>query len=58
MRLVHEMKDDAESFHRYFRMDKQHFDWLLSRIADKIVKQNTPFRVPIAPEIRLALTLW
>uniref|UniRef100_A0A1B6F9V5 Uncharacterized protein n=1 Tax=Cuerna arida TaxID=1464854 RepID=A0A1B6F9V5_9HEMI len=51
------LRDDGDNFFSYFRMSIPTFDKLLTYIKDDIVKIDTRFRIRIAPEERLAVTL-
>lgn len=56
--MLQELADEnTEAYTRYFRMDKQKFDYLLSRIENKIAKENTVMRSAINPRERLCITL-
>ena len=56
--LVQEMRLNQPTRHiQYFRLPKQGFDLLLSKIENKIRRQHTNFRAPVSPEERLAVTL-
>ena len=56
--LVQELRTmDREYFFRYFRMNPERFDHLLSLVHDRIAKKDTTFRKSISAEERLALTL-
>lgn len=56
-RLVQELRLDAERFQRYFRLDREQFDSLLSKIGPLISVQQTNYRRPIPPAERLAICL-
>ena len=49
--------EDAPSFARYFRMDKEKFNDLVGRISIHIQRQDTSMRAAISPGERLAVTL-
>ena len=55
--LFRELHADREYFFRYIRMSPDHFQHLLSLVAEDIIKDTTNFRIPVSPEKRLALTL-
>ena len=56
--LVQEMRLGEPHRHiQYFRLSKQGFDLLLSRIEHRIRRQHTIFRAPVSAEERLAVTL-
>ena len=55
--LIPELEKDPENFHRYFRMNKENFNDILSLVTPFIEKQRTKFREPIPAKHRLALTL-
>ena len=55
--LIPELEKDPENFHRYFRMNKENFNHILSLVTPFIEKQRTKFREPIPAKHRLALTL-
>ena len=57
MKLVAELRNDAEAFHPYFRMDVASFDWLMGQTKPIIEKQDTPFCFSISADTRLALTI-
>ena len=56
--LVREMRENDPAAHqRYFRMSVGDFDELLALASEKIKKESTNMREPIAPGERLAVTL-
>ena len=56
--LVQELRtNDPERHRTYFRMSRDTFDLLLSKIGPTINRQRTNFREPIDAEQRLAVTL-
>ena len=55
--LVQELRTvDPERHHAYFRMNRDTFDLLLSKIGPTITRQRTNFREPVDPAQRLAVT--
>ena len=56
-RLVQELRLDGERFQRYFRLDREQFDQLLSMIGPVITMMTTNYRRPIPPAERLAICL-
>ncbi|KAL2080736.1 hypothetical protein ACEWY4_024529 [Coilia grayii] len=56
-RLVRELRLDEERFQRYFRLDREQFDSLLSKIGPLLSMQSTNCRRPIPPAERLAICL-
>ena len=56
--LMAELRNEDEaSFTNFMRMPPGMFDELLTRVAPRITKQQTFFRDPLEPGMRLALTL-
>ena len=56
--LVQELRtNDPERHRTYFRMTRETFDLLLSKIGPSITRQRTNFREPIDAAQRLAVTL-
>ncbi|XP_039652101.1 uncharacterized protein LOC120556524 [Perca fluviatilis] len=56
-RLVQELRLDDHLFQGYFRLTKEHFDNLLSRVGPRIAKRDTQMRTSIGPAERLAICL-
>ncbi|KAK0134928.1 Protein ALP1-like [Merluccius polli] len=56
-RLVQELRLDGERFQRYFRLDREQFDRLLSTVGPVITMTTTNYRHPIPPAERLAICL-
>ncbi|KAK0138530.1 Protein ALP1-like [Merluccius polli] len=56
-RLVQELRLDEGRFQRYFRLDMEQFDSLLSKIGPLITRQHTNYRRPIPPAERVAICL-
>ena len=56
-RLVQELRLDEGRFQRYFRLDREQFDSLLSKIGLLITRQHTNFRRLIPPVERVAICL-
>jgi len=55
--LFHELKKDEQSFKQFIRMDVSQFDFLVEKLAPKILKEDTFMRDSIQPEEMLCLTL-
>lgn len=56
--LVEEiLNEDTEFFKTYMRMRPETFKKLLAIVEEDLTKEDTPFRIPISPAERLALTL-
>ena len=56
--LYHQLRNDPEKFHAYFRMTIPTFDYILDKIQDRLLKKWTNFnRQPINPTERLVITL-
>ncbi|KAF0294198.1 Protein ALP1-like [Amphibalanus amphitrite] len=56
--LVQELRLlDPDRHQTYFRMSRDSFDLILSKIGPMITRQHTNFREPIEPAQRLAITL-
>lgn len=55
--IMHDLKQDNERFHSYFRMFPDTFSLILDLIHDDVTKQSNGFRQPICAEERLHLTL-
>ena len=53
--LFPDLKEDQESFFRYFRMSPDRFEHLLELVGPKIEKKNTRLRRVIAPREKLAV---
>lgn len=49
--------EDQASFKNFMRMPPEMFDELLERVSPRITKQHTPFREPLPPGMKLAITL-
>ena len=49
--------EDHEAFNDTFHMNVQDFEYLCNLIKGRIEKK-VKFRVPIEPEVRLALVIW
>ena len=56
-RLVQELRLDGYLFQRYFRLNIEQFDDLLSRVGPRITKEDTRLRRSIGPAERLAICL-
>ncbi|KAL2096923.1 hypothetical protein ACEWY4_006130 [Coilia grayii] len=56
-RLVRGLRLDKERFQRYFRLDREQFDSLLSKIGSLLSMQSTNYQLPISPAERLAICL-
>ncbi|NP_001129460.1 uncharacterized protein LOC100191015 [Danio rerio] len=56
-RLVQELRLDDGRFQRYFRLDREQFDSLLSKVGPQIARQDTNYRQSIEPAERLAICL-
>ncbi|KAI2647457.1 nuclease HARBI1 [Labeo rohita] len=56
-RLVQELRLDDDRFQRYFRLDREQFDNLLSKVGPRIARQDTSYRHAIEPAERLAICL-
>ena len=54
--IQHYRAADPEEHYGYFRMYKEQFDFILSKISDKISHQPT-HRMPVSAEERLSITL-
>lgn len=56
--LVHELqREDVSGFKNFLRMDMNMFRELLDRVGHRIKKQETFWRKPVSPGLRLAITL-
>lgn len=55
--LYKHLIDDESKFFEYFRMSKHCFDILLSKLTEKLRKQDTHWRKAIPPRERLAVCL-
>ena len=55
--LVQELRLDEKRFHEYFRMSKESFDNLLSKIGPAIQRKGSNFRQALSPAQRLAITI-
>jgi hypothetical protein len=55
--LVELRNEDQASFINFMRMPPEMFDELAARVGPRITKQNTCYRQPIEPGLKLALTL-
>lgn len=55
--LVELRNEDQASFINFMRMPPEMFDELVARVGPRITKQNTCYRQPIEPGLKLALTL-
>lgn len=56
--LMQELRsEDEAAFTNFMRMSPAMFDELLDRVAPRITKQHTPFREPLPPAMKLAITL-
>ncbi|XP_049763612.1 uncharacterized protein LOC126092180 [Schistocerca cancellata] len=55
--LYKELEEEESSFFKYFRMPKQQFFYLLSKIQTRITKKNSRFRCPISPRQKLMVCL-
>ncbi|RXN04065.1 nuclease HARBI1 [Labeo rohita] len=53
-RLVQELRLDDDRFQRYFRLDREQFDNLLSKVGPRIARQDTNYWHAIEPSERLA----
>ena len=49
--------EDPASFHNFLRIPPHMFDELLTRLAQRITKQDTNYRKAIDPGMKLAATL-
>ena len=56
-RLVQELRLDEDRFQRYFRLDREQFDSLLSKIGPLITMQHNNYRRPIPPAESVAICL-
>lgn len=56
-RLVQELRLDDARFQEYFRLSRELFDELLTRLGDRIVRRDTNCRLAISPAQRLAICL-
>ena len=56
-RFVQELRLDSYLFQRYFRLNIEQFDDLLSRVGPRITKEDTWLRRSIGPAERLAICL-
>ncbi|RXN37677.1 ANTAGONIST OF LIKE HETEROCHROMATIN PROTEIN 1-like protein [Labeo rohita] len=56
-RLVQELRLDDGRFQRYFRLDREQFDNLLSQVGLRIARQDTNYRHAIEPAECLAICL-
>uniref|UniRef100_A0A3B3T7F3 Zgc:194221 n=1 Tax=Paramormyrops kingsleyae TaxID=1676925 RepID=A0A3B3T7F3_9TELE len=57
-RLVQELRLDDDRFQRYFRLDRDQFDNLLSKVGPQIARHDTNYRRAIEPAERLAICLF
>ncbi len=55
--MVELRNEDQASFKNFMRMSPDMFDELLARVAPRITKQQTWYREPLEPGLKLALTL-
>lgn len=55
--ILSELRSFDNDFKRYLRMNEETFEELLAKVRPCITKQTTKFRKPIAPELKLAITL-
>lgn len=55
--LVELRNEDQASFKNFMRMSPEMFDELLARVGPRITKQQTWYREPLEPGMKLALTL-
>jgi len=55
--MVELRREDPHSFKNFLRMTPAMFDELLDRLTPRLMKQDTFFRLPLEPGIKLALTL-
>lgn len=53
--LCNEFKTD-DDFLLFFRIDKNHFEWLLNEISPIIEKQDSTFRECLNAKIKLQIT--
>ncbi len=56
-RLVQELRLDDGRFQRYFRLDREQFDNLLSKVGPRIARQDTNYQRAINAAKRLAICL-
>ncbi len=54
-RLVQELRLDDGRFQRYFRLDREQFDNLLSKVGPRIARQDTNYRRAINAAKRLTI---
>lgn len=50
-------REDHRAFNNFMRMPAEMFDEILERVGPKIAKQQTYWRDPIPPGMKLAITL-
>lgn len=50
-------REDRQSFVHFLRMPTEMFDEILQRVGPRIAKQNTFYRNPLEPGLKLAITL-
>jgi hypothetical protein len=55
--LYKQLRNYEEKFVEYLRMTTETFDILLTKIEEKIQKQDTNYRACMSPEERLVVTL-
>lgn len=55
--LFPQLLDDETKFFQYFRMSREQFEILLSKIGSDLKKQDTTFRAAISPREKLAVCL-
>ena len=57
-RLIYELRyNDPASYFNFLRVPPDMFDELLSRLGPLIVRQDTPYRKPLEPGLKLAMTM-
>lgn len=56
--LVQELRLDGDRFQRYFSLDSDQFDNLLSKVGPRIVRQDANYLCGINVAERLAIFLW
>jgi hypothetical protein len=55
--LVELRNEDQGAFKNFMRMPPDMYDELLRRVGPRITKQNTKYRLPLDPGLKLAVTL-
>jgi hypothetical protein len=55
--LLSKTPSDGFYYEDYFRMSKENFNFLLTKISTRIEKPDTHFRRPISPADKLSVTL-